>query len=220
VCSSDLRGPDFFVVLGTERHDRSSWVVSEEGNKFPNLIVEILSKTTAEVDQTEKKALYQNRFQTPEYFWFDPRPNKLEFQGFRLQDGDYVAIPPNEQGWRWSAELELYLGVHEQKLRYFTADGALVPNFEEETARQAAAIAMWQQWTEQAEQEREQEYLRAEEERLRAEQAEQEREQQRLQTERERSRAEQAEQERNQEHLRAERLATYLRSRGINPDDI
>ncbi len=116
-----------------------------------------------------------------------------------MQDGDYVAIPENEQGWRWSAELGLYLGVHEQKLRYFTAEGMLVPNFEEETARQTATISMWQQWTEQAEQERDQERLRAEEEHLRAEQAEQ---------------------ERDQERQRAERLAAYLRSQGINPDDL
>ncbi len=187
-----FRGPDFFVVLGTERRDRSSWVVSEEGDKFPNVIVEILSKTTAEADRTEKKALYQNRFKTPEYFWFDPRPKKLEFQGFRLHDGEYVAILPNEQGWLWSDELGLYLGVHDQKLRYFTSDGVLVPNFQEETARQGMAIATWQQWAEQERQRAEQQQHQAEQERQRAE----------------------------QERQRADRLAAYLRSQGINPDDI
>jgi Uma2 family endonuclease len=144
-----FRGPDFFVVLGTERRDRSSWIVSEEGGKFPNLIVEILSKGTAASDRHAKKALYQDFFKTPEYFWFDPRPQKLEFQGFCLKAGNYVEIPANDQGWRWSEELGLYLGIHNDKLRYFTADGVLVPNFEEETARQAATIALWQQRSEQ-----------------------------------------------------------------------
>ncbi len=28
----------------------------------------------------------------------------------------------------WSQQLELYLGIYEQKLRFFTAEGALVPS--------------------------------------------------------------------------------------------
>jgi hypothetical protein len=42
-------------------------------------------------------------------FWFDP--DSLEFEGFHLLDGTYQPIPPTEQGWRWSAQLGLYLGV-------------------------------------------------------------------------------------------------------------
>ncbi|MFM6764368.1 MAG: Uma2 family endonuclease, partial [Dolichospermum sp.] len=70
--SKDVRGPDFFVVLGTERKTRKSWVVWEENGKYPNLIVEILSPTTAKTDRETKKELYQDIFRTPEYFWFDP----------------------------------------------------------------------------------------------------------------------------------------------------
>jgi len=40
--SENFRGPDFFVVLGTERKPRKSWVVWEEDGKYPNLIIEIL----------------------------------------------------------------------------------------------------------------------------------------------------------------------------------
>ncbi|MEH2359178.1 MAG: Uma2 family endonuclease, partial [Nostoc sp.] len=36
--SEDFRGPDFFVVLDTERKPRDSWVVWEEDGKYPNLI--------------------------------------------------------------------------------------------------------------------------------------------------------------------------------------
>jgi Uma2 family endonuclease len=120
-----FRGPDFFVVLNTEYKERKSWVVWEEEGKYPNVIVEMLSNSTAEFDRTEKKEIYQNTFRTPEYFWFDPY--SLEFQGFRLIGGVYEEIAPTEQGWRWSQQLDLYLGVVEEKLRFLTAKGELVP---------------------------------------------------------------------------------------------
>ncbi len=53
--SEEFRGPDFFVVLGTERKPRNSWVVWEEDGKYPNVIIEMLSKTTANTDRGEKK---------------------------------------------------------------------------------------------------------------------------------------------------------------------
>jgi Uma2 family endonuclease len=120
-----FRGPDFFVVLGTEYKPRKSWVVWEEEGKYPNVIVEMLSDSTAEVDRGEKKEIYQNTFRTPEYFWFDPYT--FEFQGFRLRESVYQAIEPTEQGWLWSQQLELYLGVVEEKLRFLTPEGELVP---------------------------------------------------------------------------------------------
>ncbi|MGB5592676.1 MAG: Uma2 family endonuclease [Crocosphaera sp.] len=120
----DFCGPDFFVVLDTEKRPRKSWVVWGEGGKYPNLIIEILSDSTANIDRTQKKSLYQNTFRTPEYFWFDPIT--LEFQGFTLLEGQYQPITPNEQEYLWSKQLQLYLGVFEGKLRYFMVDGELV----------------------------------------------------------------------------------------------
>jgi len=119
----DFRGPDFFVVLDTEKRQRNSWTVWEEG-KYPDLIVEILSDTTADEDRGPKKELYQNTFGTSEYFWFDPK--SLEFAGFRLVNGTYAAIAATPDSWRWSEQLQLFLGVREGKLRYFTPDGELV----------------------------------------------------------------------------------------------
>ena len=66
--SRDFRGPDFFVVLGTERKPRRSWVVWGEGGKTPNLIVEILSESTADIDRGLKKQIYQDILRTPDYF--------------------------------------------------------------------------------------------------------------------------------------------------------
>jgi Uma2 family endonuclease len=126
--SRDFRGPDFFVVLGTERKTRKSWVVWEEG-KYPNVIVEVLSPSTANIDKGFKKKLYQDTFRTHDYFWFDP--NSLELAGFHLIDGEYQPIAANEFGHLWSQQLDLYLGVCEGKLRFFTAEGDLIPTPEE-----------------------------------------------------------------------------------------
>ncbi|MBJ7298628.1 MAG: Uma2 family endonuclease, partial [Dolichospermum sp.] len=115
--------------LGTERKTRKSWVVWEENGKYPNLIVEILSPTTAKTDREIKKELYQDTFRTPEYFWFDPYT--LEFAGFYLIHGKYQPVEPNEKGHLWSQELDLYLGIVQGLLRYFTPDGDLVPTPEE-----------------------------------------------------------------------------------------
>ena len=130
--SEDFRGPDFFVVLGAEKQPRKSWVVWEEGGKYPNVIVELLSESTAKTDRGLKKALYQDIFRTPDYFWFDP--DSLEFQGFHMVDGVYEPLSPNEQGWLWSQQLELHLGLYNGQLRFFTPEGELVATPEEAAA--------------------------------------------------------------------------------------
>jgi regulator of protease activity HflC (stomatin/prohibitin superfamily) len=94
------------------------------------LIIELLSSTTAKIDRSIKKALYQDRFRTPEYFWFSPET--LEFEGYRLVGQYYEAIAPNEVGWRWSEVLGLFLGVQGESLRYFDPSGEVVPTPEEE----------------------------------------------------------------------------------------
>ncbi|MBW4454004.1 MAG: Uma2 family endonuclease [Nostoc indistinguendum CM1-VF10] len=127
--SENFRGPDFFVVLGTERKPRKSWVVWEEDGKYPNLIIEILSDSTGDTDKGLKKQIYQDIFRTPDYFWFDPET--LEFTGFHLLDGEYQPLEPNPQGWLWSQQLGLYLGVYQENLRFFNPEGELVATPEE-----------------------------------------------------------------------------------------
>ncbi|PMB21073.1 Uma2 family endonuclease [Fischerella thermalis] len=140
--SEDFRGPDFFVVLDTERKTRKSWVVWEEDGKYPNVILEILSESTANIDKEFKKKLYQDTFRTPDYFWFDPYT--LEFAGFHLVDGKYQPLEANNQGHLWSQQLGLYLGIHQGLLRFFTPEGQLVPTPEEEaeSERQQKELAL------------------------------------------------------------------------------
>ncbi|MGF1576802.1 MAG: Uma2 family endonuclease [Cyanophyceae cyanobacterium] len=160
----DFRGPDFFVVNNTHRDPRRSWVVWEEQGRYPDVIVELLSDSTASIDRTAKKQLYQNHFRTPEYFWYSP--DTQDFEGFRLNGSLYYPINPTSQGWRWSESLQLFLGVSEGQLRYFSPQGDRIPTpaeaFEQE--RQAS-----QRQQIQFEQERQQTLQQLEQERQRAE---------------------------------------------------
>jgi Uma2 family endonuclease len=52
----DFRGPDVFVVIDAEKRDHKSWVVWGEGGKYPNLVIELLSSSTARVDRSKKNS--------------------------------------------------------------------------------------------------------------------------------------------------------------------
>ncbi|MGB8701110.1 MAG: Uma2 family endonuclease [Thermosynechococcaceae cyanobacterium] len=162
----DFRGTDVFVVLGTEKRDRRSWTLWEEGGKYPNVVIELLSDSTATIDRGPKKDLYQDVWRVPEYYWF--HPETMEFAGFRLMGGIYAAIAPTKLGRLPCEQLGLELGIHGQQLRWFTAEGDLIP----------------------------------------------------LPEEAERQRADQAQQRAEQERQAKERLEAYLRSRGIDPNQL
>ncbi|HLO86727.1 MAG TPA: Uma2 family endonuclease [Nostocaceae cyanobacterium] len=159
--NEDFRGPDFFVVLDTDNLHRDSWVVWQENGKYPNIIVELLSPSTASTDRGLKKEIYQDIFQTPEYFWFSPK--NLEFAGFILINGKYQPIESNSQGWLWSQQLNLYLGIHENQLRYFTPEGELVPTYQELADQRQQNIEQEKQRADEAQLYAEQEKQRADE---------------------------------------------------------
>ncbi len=184
----DFRGPDFFLVKDTEKRSRRSWVVWEEDGRYPNLIVELLSESTAKIDRTLKKNLYQDRFRTYEYFWFSP--DTLEFAGFRLLSRTYQPIEATAEGWLWSESLELFLGVLDQRLRYFSCDGQLIPTPDEAAIQAQQQATQAQQQATQAQQQAVQAQQQIEQTQLIAEQAQ----------------------------LRAAQLAAQLRSLGVEPE--
>jgi Uma2 family endonuclease len=120
----DFRGPDLFLVKNTTRLPRKSWVVWEEDGRYPDLIIELLSDSTADNDRNLKRDLYAERFHTPEYFYFSP--DTLEFAGLRLNINKYEPITPNTEGWLWSEVLGFFLGIYEGQLRYFSIEGSLM----------------------------------------------------------------------------------------------
>ena len=196
----DFRGPDFFVVLDVDHNrDRQGWVVWEEDGRYPDVIVELLSPTTAKADKTAKKDLYERIFHTADYFVYDPFDSS-SLQGWHLDSSQhYQPLSKNDRGWLWCDRLKLWLGTWEgviqrepaigtcHWLRFYTEAGELVP-LSAELAQQQAELA--QQQAELAQQQAELAQQQAELERQRAE----------------------------LERQRAERLAARLRELGIDPE--
>ena len=180
VRNRDYKGPDFFVVKGVDgARVRPSWVVWEEGGRYPDVIIELLSPSTAVEDLGPKKELYERVFKTFEYFCVDPTDHSI--QGWQLERCQYVPRPKDERGWLWSDSLQVWLGfqegvfqgVRDWWLRLMNADGELVPTSAEraeaerqraEAERQNAEVERQRAETAEAELQR----LRAELERLRA----------------------------------------------------
>jgi regulator of protease activity HflC (stomatin/prohibitin superfamily) len=118
------------------------------------------------VDRTAKKALYQDVFRTPEYFWFSPETGELA--GFHLVDGHYQPIQPDAQGRLGSTILGLRLGVVDGSLRLFDTTGTLVPTLPEAIACEQARVAEEQAQAERQREQTEQARAQAERERARA----------------------------------------------------
>jgi Uma2 family endonuclease len=186
----DFRSPDVFVVLGAEprTEPRKTWTVWEEGGRYPDVIIELLSDSTQREDRTAKRRLYASVWRVPYYFLFDP--HRGELVALHLVDGEYGSLAADPQGRYWCAPLGLSAGVHDEQMRFFDADGTLL-SFDAEraiTERQRAVAAA----------------QRAEAEAQRAEA--------------EAQRADAATRRADAERARAERLAARLRELGIDPD--
>jgi Uma2 family endonuclease len=115
--------PDVFVVRGVEKKLRENYLIWDEG-KAPDLVIELTSKSTKHEDQVKKRELYREVLQVSEYFMFDPTEDYLEpsLQGFRLLDGEYLAIEPLD-GRLPSEVLGLHLERDGRELRLYDPVG-------------------------------------------------------------------------------------------------
>jgi Uma2 family endonuclease len=137
ITTEDYRGPDFFVVLDAIKKEekREVWKIWEEGGRKPNMVVELLSRTTKSFDLTHKKYIYEQILQTEDYFVYDPL-DPTYFRGWHLDKGHYQELQPNNKGWLWSNSLGLWVGRWEGKieddpytdiwLRFYDQDGQLL----------------------------------------------------------------------------------------------
>ncbi len=191
VRNRDFKGPDFFAVLNVDgTKERQGWVVWEEGGRYPNAIIELMSPSTAAVDLGLKKDLYEQIFRTADYFVYDPfDPNSL--QGWHLgTNRSYQQLAPDSRGWLWCQSLGLWLGTWDGIIQRETATWLRFYDDEENLVLLPGEAAQ----------------LQAEQERLYAQQESQ--------------RAEQESQRAEQESQRADRLAARLRELGIDPDSV
>jgi Uma2 family endonuclease len=143
-----FRGPDFFFVAGVPprpSRDRAAWVSWEEGGRLPDIIVELLSPSTAKIDRTEKRDLYARVFRTSEYYLYDM--DAVELEALRLAGDVYREMPPGSRGRFRSEVLGMDFGLwhgtfkdrEDTWLRLFHPDGRLAPTAQEAERQRAEA---------------------------------------------------------------------------------
>lgn len=99
----DIVQPDLVVVL----KDRTRMITHTKINGVPDFVVEILSPSTAVVDTTLKKQLYE-RAGVAEYWIADPDAQRLD--RFRLVDGGYRLEPVEDPATALGGALRVRLG--------------------------------------------------------------------------------------------------------------
>ena len=216
------QAPDVMVVFGRPKGRRGSYRQWEEANLPPQVVFEILSPSNktpeGKLDMAKKFRFYQT-YGVEEYYIYDPDDWVLE--GWQRRGRKLVAMPMSQwvsprlqirfewqpgqelvlrypDGRPFLSSLELFQQGEQERIRKELAQ------YEAELAQQQAELA--QQQAELAQQQAKLAQQQAEEERIQKESAQQ-----------------QAEQEKIQKELaqqQAKQLADYLRSIGINPDDI
>ncbi len=141
--NESFRGPDVFVVLGTEKRERRSWVLWEE-MCLPDVVVEITSSSTRDEDYGEKKEIYGRVWKTAFYAIYDPATHQLD--AWELDGGRYVPLPKNADGDVDVAILEMRLGVRAlalsssvpaPSLRWIDRHGAPLESYDELRAQNA-----------------------------------------------------------------------------------
>jgi Uma2 family endonuclease len=193
---NDFRGPDVFVVLGTDRKKhRKSWVLWEEGGKFPDVVIELTSPSTKTIDHEEKLRLYERIWSVSTYVIFDPHTLELtayhrDATGFVRDETDRGVIHVPCMGLSLAIAPTRLEGEAVTGLRWLQR-GVPVPTREERTEHERERADAERQRADQEHARAEAQRERAEQERLRAEEA--------------RARAEEARVRAEQEHARAER---------------
>jgi hypothetical protein len=141
--AKSFRGPDVFVVLDTTKHSRDKWYAWEEGGKLPDVVIELLSPTTREIDRGEKKRIYERVWKLATYVMYDPFSHELEVLA-PSEEGTFVPVPKDARGDFAIAPTGLSIGLregdlHEEKgpfLRWIDSDGSPLP-----LARERAEVA-------------------------------------------------------------------------------
>lgn len=143
---SSVISPDVFVIFGVEKRDRRSYKTWEEGDKNPDFVLEITSKSTRSQDQGAKKGTYAF-LGVREYFQYDPTGDYLNprLQGLQLAEGNYFPCSATVLADGTTSISSEVLGLElrllpSDELRFYdpVAAKTLLTYEEEVAARQAA----------------------------------------------------------------------------------
>jgi Uma2 family endonuclease len=117
--------PDLAVVPGVTNLDEPRLVfdVGKEG-VAPHFVLEVTSPLFAFIDRMEKSDLYA-RAGVAEYFILEAAEGggRHSIVGYRLHDGGYATITPDDQGRLWSEISRLWLGVERSETVLYLVDG-------------------------------------------------------------------------------------------------
>jgi Uma2 family endonuclease len=131
-------GPDVLVARNTpKREDAAVYLVYEDGPL--TLVVEIASPGTRNMDRKKRDNDYALELAVPWYLWIDLPRRVLEL--YRLADGRYEPVAPDEQGWVWCTDLGVGFAwdATEQLVRVLAPGGTIMSTSDEEaTLRQVA----------------------------------------------------------------------------------
>lgn len=111
--SNASREPDLFVV----RNENLQHLDADRFTGAPDVVVEVISDDSVHRDSVEKFLEYE-REGVCKYWLIDPRPGRRAIHMFRLQEGSYVPVQPDENGWFNSSVLPGF----RLKAGWFTAE--------------------------------------------------------------------------------------------------
>ncbi len=127
--------PDVAFIKGIPAPDTGTYVVDVDGPP-PNVIFEVGSQNTFTDDLGKKFELYAIAYRAKEYYAYDPREKRLwkgsRLKAWRLINGEYEEIKPDERGWVWSEELQKWLVPDGKNLWLYNPDGTKCLTSEEE----------------------------------------------------------------------------------------
>ncbi|MBC8141460.1 MAG: Uma2 family endonuclease [Armatimonadetes bacterium] len=132
--------PGCYVVLDVPRRARRSFQPWQENGRTPNVVWEFTSRKTAKEDREDKFVLYEQVLKIPEYFLFDPLDQYLKprVQGYRLSEGRYIPIVPDDKGRFLSEQTGIVMFADGQILRFLhPRTDEIIPTYAEAEAENA-----------------------------------------------------------------------------------
>jgi Uma2 family endonuclease len=135
-------GPDLMVIFNVrERKNWSTFDVAQEGTR-PALIIEITSPETRGIDLIDKLDHYDIA-SVPLYVIVDAVERRgremIRLMGHRQTETAYATLAPDERGWLWLEPVQLWLGVRDNEVYFFDADGVQMGDYVEVNAALVAA---------------------------------------------------------------------------------
>jgi Uma2 family endonuclease len=118
--------PDIFLMKTREEFPAERGYRIGIDGPAPQVAIEVISKKTANTDLKVKPGRYE-AWGIAEYFAYDPRTRKRKsnsprLYGWRLVNGKYQELRPDELGRIWSEELDSWLVPDGEMLRLYDRD--------------------------------------------------------------------------------------------------